>query len=651
VFQPKRVRMLRFPLKFMEFSVRPITWLLIALPAIAQNPAPTVTFYKQIAPLVYKNCSPCHRPGESAPFSLLTYAEVKRHAAQIAKVTRSRFMPPWLPEAGYGEFAEERRLSDQQIQLIEDWVKQGAPAGAVARAPAPPKFTSDWQMGPPDLVLRVTRPYQLAADGGEVFWNFVMPVPITTTRWVRAIEIRPGNARVFHHANVVLDRSRSARRHEAAPGAGFPGMDLTFEEETFDPDGHFLSWKPGSEPVVEPDGMAWRADPGMDMILNVHLRPTGKVETVSPLIGLYFTDKPQTKFPMLVQLEHDGVIDIPAGERDFVVTDDFRSSMDLNVLAVYPHAHYLAKLVEGYATLPDGKRKWLVRIPDWDLNWQGVFRLKKPLFLPRGTVVSMRYHYDNSADNVRNPNNPPRRVTGGNEATNEMGHLWLQVLPVADGDQRAALQESLVRHRLGKYPEDFGANYNMGDLLLSQGDASGAIPYFQVAAKADPSSALAATELGVALFTTSKLPESEEQFKRALAIDPAYTDARFDLASVEAASGKWESAAAGFKQVLAERPEHAKTRQHLGEVLALWGDQLAKSGADEQAAIRYREALEYRADDADLHIRLGMTLARMERLSESRAEFEAVLRLNPNSRLAKEAIDAIVARMKSTGRQ
>src|SRR6185295_5821192 len=151
-----------------------------------------------------------------------------------------------------------------------------------------------------------------------------------TTRWVKAIEVRPGGAKVFHHANVVLDRSRASRRQEKSPGAGFPGMDLNIEEETFDPDGHFLSWKPGSEPVVEPDGMAWRADPGMDLILNVHLRPTGKEEKVEPVIGVYFTDKPQTRFPVLIQLEHDRALDIPPGDQDFVVTDEYRAPMDLN---------------------------------------------------------------------------------------------------------------------------------------------------------------------------------------------------------------------------------------------------------------------------------------------------------------------------------
>ena len=427
-------------------------------------------------------------------------------------------------------------------------------------------------------------------------------------------------------------------------------MDLSFEEETFDPDGHFLSWKPGSEPVVEPDGMAWRADPGMELVLNVHLRPTGKVETVSPEIGLYFTDKPQTKFPMLIQLEHDSMIDIPPGDKDFLVSDDYRVPMDLNVLAVYPHAHYLGKLMEGYATLPDGTKKWLVRIPDWDLNWQGVFRLKTPLFLPRGTVISMRYHYDNSSDNVRNPNNPPKRVVAGNEARAEMSHFWLQVLPVAAGDQRAALVEASAKQRLEKYPDDFGANFNMGDLLLSQNKPADAIPYFQKAAAADGRSVVAASELGVALFTASKIPEAEAQFKKALAIDATYTDARFNLASVEASSGQWEAAAADYKQVLAERPDYAKAQEHLGEVLMLWGDSLAKSGHDADAVARYREALPYRDSDVQLHGRLGMAFARLNRLDESQAEFETILKLNPNDAVAKQAIDAIQARRRALGR-
>lgn len=624
--------------------------LLVALPAIAANAAPAasnVSFSRDIAPIVYQYCAPCHRPGEAAPFSLLTYEDVKRHASQIAVVTKRRYMPPWLPEPGYGDFVEERRLSDVQIQLIQDWVKQGSPAGSPAGAPPAPQFTSEWRLGKPDLILHVAQPYLLAAGGPEVFWNFVIPVPITATRWVRAVEIRPGAPRVIHHASIIVDRSRSARRREKTPGAGFPGMDLTVAETTFDPDGTFLAWKPGSIPLIEPDGMAWRADPKMDLVFNVHLRPSGKSETVSPSIGLYFTDKPQTKFPMLLELEHDGVIDIPPDDRDYLVQDNLRTPLDLNVLAVYPHAHYLATLMEGYATLPDGTRKWLIRIPEWDLNWQGVCHFREPVFLPRGTVISMRFHYDNSAENVRNPNKPPQRVKGGSHANDEMGNLWLQVLPTGDGDQRSVLAEAVVRRLLEKYPEDFTANFNMGDLLLSKGDATGAIPYFEAASKADPRSALAATELGLALATASRLPEAERQFHRALELDPKFTDARYDLASAEAARGAWEAAVNDFKQVLGERPDDPKTGQHLGETLLAWGDQLADSGRHQQAAELYRDAIVYRPSDAELRNNLGVVLARLGRFGEAQSEFQAALRINPNLESAKKALEAIQSQGKA----
>ena len=434
-----------------------------------------------------------------------------------------------------------------------------------------PNFSTEWQMGQPDLVLRAARPYKMKGDDTEIFWNFVLPVPITTTRWVKAIEVRPGNPKAFHHANVLIDRGRTARRREASPGQGFPGMDLIFEEETFDPDGHFLSWKPGTEPVVEPEGMAWRAEPGMDLILNVHLKPSGKEESVSPMIGLYFTDKPQSKYPMLVQLETDAALDIPAGEKDFVVTDQFKAAMDMNVLSIYPHAHYLAKVMEAFATLPDGTQKWLVEIRDWDLNWQGVFRYKKPVFLPRDSIVTMRYHFDNSAGNPRNPNNPPKRVTAGNSADLEMSHFWLQVLPTAPGDQRAVLQESLVTQRLAKDPEDFIANFNMGDLLLNKGKPPEAVAYFERAAKRDPASVLAASELGVALYSSGQLPKAEQQFRKALSLDSLYTDARYNLASVLASQGQFESAAAEFKQVLAEKPDYVEASQRAGAGAGLMG--------------------------------------------------------------------------------
>jgi Flp pilus assembly protein TadD len=624
-----------------ERLMRMLLILLLAWPVAAVRSAPRITFNRQIAPIIYRHCAPCHRPGEAGPFSLLTYQEVKRHAAQIAAVTRKRYMPPWLPQPGYGDFVEERRLSEGDIQLIEEWVREGYLEGSSGDGPVPPRFPSGWQLGTPDLVLHVARPYSLPADGDEVFWNFVIPVPIKSPKWVNAVEIRPGISRVVHHASILLDRSRSARRREPEPGAGFPGMDLTIAEQTFDPDGYFLAWKPGSVPTIEPDGMAWPIEPGLDLVFNVHLRPSGKPETVSPEIALYFTKQPRTKYPMLLELEHDGAIDIPPGDHDYLVSDDLHTPLDLMVLAVYPHAHYLGTLLEGYATLPDGTKKWLVRIPHWDLNWQGVLHFRKPVFLPRGTVISMRYHYDNSADNARNPNRPPRRVSGGNRANDEMGNLWLQVLPVKDGDQRGILQEAVVRRLLEKYPSDMVANFNMGDLMLMQNKVEAAVPYFEAASRAQPENAIAVSELGVALASASRFAEAEQQFRRALELDPRFTDARYNLASAEAANGHWEAAARDFRLLLDQRPEDSKGRQHLGEVFFAWGDELAGSGHDEQAVLRYREALEYRAADAELHASLGMVLARLGRVGEARSELEAALRIDPNLVSAKKALEQL----------
>ena len=615
--------------------------LMLGAVGAARGASPEVTFAKNIAPIVYQNCAPCHRPGQSGPFSLLSYEDARRHARQIADVTKRHFMPPWQPQQGYGQFEDERRLTASEIALIQQWVAQGAPAGNLAKAPPAPVFSSEWELGKPDLILHVKQPFRLAADGTEVFWNFILAVPIDGTKWVRAMEVRPGNPQVFHHANVIIDRSGSAHRQEKTVGEGFPGMDLSVEESTFDPDGHFLSWKPGSKPVVEPDGMAWRAEPGMDLVLNVHLRPTGKPETVSPEIGLYFTDKPQTKFPMLVQLEHDGAIDIPAGDKDFLVSDDFRVPLNLRVLAIYPHAHYLAKLMEGYATLPDGTRKWLVRIPDWDLNWQGVYKLKTPMLLPEGTVVSMRYHYDNSATNLRNPSHPPKEVRGGIQATDEMGHLWLQVLPEADGDRREVLQTALSEERIKKYPQDFAANFNMGDAMLSKGDAGQAESYFFNATRANPDSVVAATELGIALFTEQKFEQAEEQFKKALAIDAKYTDARFDLASVEAENGELEAASADFKEVLLERPDYPKAQEHAGDVMFALGDKLAKAGDNAGAIVEYRAALSYRPNDVELRTSLGAALARLGQRDEARVELQNALRLNPGFEPAQKILAAI----------
>jgi Flp pilus assembly protein TadD len=560
---------------------------LIALSAHAQ----TVTYAHDIAPLISKHCASCHRPGEAGPFPLLTYAQVKPRARMLATVTRSRYMPPWLPQAGFGDFADTNRLTAAEIQLFAAWAAQGAPEGGASGTPPPPQFTEGWSLGPPDLIVEATKAYALAASGPEVYWNFILSPVLDKSRFVRAMEVRPGNKKTVHHAVAAIDRTHWAREQEPSPGAGFAGMELANRRSIFDPDdGHFLYWKPGGAPYEEPDGLAWRLDPGNDIVLNTHLRPSGKPEQVRPVIGLYFTDKPQTKFPMLVQLEHDGALDIPAGVSDFVDADNFKLPMDVDILAVYPHAHYLARLIDAYATLPDGTRKPLIRIPEWDQSWQTVYRYKVPLFLPKNTVISMRIHYDNSAANVRNPNQPPKRVRAGNHATDEMGHFWLQVLP-RGGDRRLELNQALMQHRLEKYPEDFRAHMILGALYLARLNAGAAVPMAEAAVRIEPKDAEAHNLYGSALVAVGRLAESIEQYRSAVSLRPDFVNARFNLANALARSGRFEESIADYRQVLEAYPSDELAKQRMSQALVQYGDALVRQGDTAQADKRFEEAL------------------------------------------------------------
>lgn len=539
-----------------------------AIPIAAQQLQPAPTFARDIAPLIYQNCAACHHAGGAGPFPLLTYEEVKKHARQIADVTRRRYMPPWLPQQGYGDFIGEDRLTDSQIRLIGDWVRAGAPEGDASQIPAPPRFDSEWQLGPPDVVLEASRAYRVPASGPDTFWNFVFQPDIKTTRYVRAVEIRPGKSRLIHHANLLIDRNGASKKLETSPGAGFPGMDLTLDRNPFDPDSHFLFWKPGSAPYTEPDGLSWRLAPGNLLVLNTHIQATGKPEEVRPSIGIYFTDKPPTHFPLLIELEHDGALDIPAGARDFEISDNFRMPEDADVLAVYPHAHYLGKLLEAYATLPDGSRKWLIRIPDWDFAWQAVYYYREPVFLPKGSLISMRYHYDNSSANPRNPNSPPKRVEAGNQATDEMGHLWLQILPRGRGDHRRPVQEAMMRHRLEKYPGDFLAHLNLGALLLSRLDAQDAEAMLARAVRIDPKRPEAHDMLGSAYEGLGRSSDAMNEFRIALQVDPNYIEARYDLALALAKAGKLDEAIENFRPVLAAFPDSPRLQSQFKDLLA-----------------------------------------------------------------------------------
>lgn len=485
-------------------------------------------------------------------------------------------MPPWLPSQDGLRFEDDSHLSGDEIALFQKWVADGTAEGNRDELPTAPKFISGWQLGTPDLVLKAAAPFAVPASGSDVYWNFIFRTPLNSSRFIRAIEIHPGEKRLVHHANLLVDRSQSARREEKSAGSGFPGMELQIESESFDPDGHFLFWKPGSPPIVEPPGLALRLDPGNDLVLNTHLQPSGKTESIQPSIGIYFTAEPPTKFPVLMQLDNDRALDIPAGDNSFLVTDQFTLPEDVQLLAIYPHAHYLCRDMLALARFPDGNAKTLIHIARWDLNWQAVFRLAQPEPLPRGTVIVMRYRYDNSSDNISNPNNPPQRVRGGNRAVDEMAHLWLQVLPSASAggtrDPRMTLQEALARHHIENNPGDFEAHYNLAAMLQLRGATQEAVEQYQQALTLRPADATVENALGGALLASHRVPEAIAHLTAAVSARPEYFDAHYNLGIAQAIAGNFPAAVQELTAAVKLKPDDAGAEANLGAAFAELGE-------------------------------------------------------------------------------
>jgi mono/diheme cytochrome c family protein len=393
-----------------------------------RNAAP-VTFTKDVAPIVWDNCVKCHRPGEVAPFALMSYKDVKKHASQIADVTETHYMPPWKPEAGHGDFVGERRITEAQMKTIQAWVKQGEPEGDRALLPPLPKFATGadgaaWELGPPDMIVKMPKPFTVQAEGRDEFRSFVIPLNLPEDKYVTAVEFRPSNRKVVHHALIFLDSSGKARELDGADGQ--PGWSKGAGGLGFTPSGGLGGWSPGVTPRPLPDGLGRPIPKGSDIVFQMHFHPSGKPEVEQSTLGIYFNktlpDKITISFP-----KPSRPINIPPGEKNYVLDDSFVVPSDVTLVGIFPHAHLLCKEVKVDATLPDGTVKPLIWIKDWDWNWQDMYLYKEPVHIPARTKVSLHYVYDNSTDNIHNPTTPPKRVTWGEQTTDEMAITFFQI--------------------------------------------------------------------------------------------------------------------------------------------------------------------------------------------------------------------------------
>jgi tetratricopeptide (TPR) repeat protein len=569
--------------------------MIVAAIGMDANAAPAVTFTRDIAPILFEHCVSCHRPGVAA-FSLLTFEDVRPRARQLAQVTRSRYMPPWKPEPGHGEFVGVRRLSSAEIDTIQRWVADGAPEGDRAALPPTPEWASGWRLGEPDVILSMPRAFTVPASGNDVYRNFVIPIPLNTRRYVKAWEFHPGQSRVVHHATMQIDATGLSKRIDAASlELGYEGL---VPPTVRTPDGFFLDWGPGHTPFKAAPGIAWLLQAGSDLLLMLHLRPDGQPEQVQASVGLYLTDQPPTHLPVMMRLNRED-LDVAAGDSNYVVEDSYTVPVDLDLYTVQPHAHYLARDVEGIARLPDGRIESLISIKNWDFDWQDVYQYVQPLFLPRGTTVTMRWRYDNSNGNRRNPNQPARRVTYGQRTSDEMSELWFQAVPRQPGDRdllarsiRAkVLPEEIkgLEMMIAAQPDSVALHDDAALLYVEAGNLERAAAHFAESVRLMPASPAAHFNLGTALLGRGMRDQAARQFREALKLDPAYARAHRSLALV-------------FQQ----------------------DDQL------DDAAREYGEALRWDSADPEAHYSLGLVLVSQHKTADAIEHFQKSLNARPD---------------------
>jgi hypothetical protein len=408
--------------------------ILLACAAAISAQASGPTFNKEIAPILHKNCAVCHRPGEGAPFSLLTYEDAKKKSATLAKAVHNRIMPPWKAEPVSYAYRDDRRLKDDEIALLEAWAKAGAPEGDGPK-PTPPTFASGWRLGEPDLIVEMPRGFKVPADGPDIYRNIATPIGVSEDKWLTAIDMKPSARATVHHVLYFADPKGKAHDKNVGDQPGWTSMRPPSSAVALG------GWAVGAQPSFFPENLALKVPANSDLVIQYHFHPSGKEEEEKSLIGLYFSKEPPKRTLTRIQMPpHYSLfssLDIPPGEKDYVIKDSYTLPVAVDAVGMSAHAHYIAKIMKMTATFPNGDVKTLFHIKDWDFAWQDRYYFEKFPQLPAGTRIDAEIHWDNSADNPHNPSNPPVRVRWGEATKDEMGSISLIAVPHDEADLKA----------------------------------------------------------------------------------------------------------------------------------------------------------------------------------------------------------------------
>lgn len=412
-----------------------------------------VTYSNNIAKIIYTKCSSCHRDGEVGPMSLTKYEEVKAWGETIGYVTENRIMPPWQADPSFGNYLGENYLTEEEITSIKDWIDLGMPRGDVQEEPDFPDFPKGSVLGEPDLVLEMSESWLHKGNSTDDYRYFVLPTNLTEDKVIKAVEFRPGNSKIVHHALLFEDTEGVAAAKDAAtPEYGFNGFGSFNDGNAVSilNQKQFPGYVPGEKPIRFPDGVGQKLHKGSDIVAQIHYAPWPVNDSDQSKINIFFMDEQET-----LERELQGHIMVPLfdviNEPFFISPNQektFRGKytvpVDVSLVNITPHMHLLGKSWEVWLEKPGGEIVNLIKIPDWDFNWQGSYYFNRYIVAPKGSIVHAKATYDNTDDNPNNPSNPPKFVTWGEGTTDEMYYLPIGYVPYEDGDESIRFDESTL---------------------------------------------------------------------------------------------------------------------------------------------------------------------------------------------------------------